>query len=65
MLGAFAGLDVVLLLRIEAVRSTPLTTPDELLAARSRIDALARWLVIAGGGLGAAFVVGWAVLALL
>lgn len=58
VLVAFGSLDVVVLLRIEDIRGGPLDTVDELLRARSRMERLARWLMIAGGAFGAAFVIG-------
>lgn len=65
VLVAFGFLDAVVLLRIEDIRGGPLDSLDDLLRARSRMERLARWLMIAGGAFGAAFVVGTIALELL
>lgn len=58
VLVAFGVLDALVLQRIAAIQGGPLDTLDDLLRARSRAERLARWLLVAGGGLGAAFVIG-------
>lgn len=58
VLAAFGSLDAVVLLRLQEISGGPLDTVDDLLRARSRIERLARWLVVAGGAFGAAFVIG-------
>ena len=65
LLAAFGALDVAVLTRIHALEAAPIRTDLDLRITRERIDRLARTVLVAGVGLGLAFLGAFVMLLLL
>jgi hypothetical protein len=57
LLAAFGGLDLAVLSRIRRLEATPVRTDLDLRTTQETIDRLARTVLVAGLGLGIAFLV--------